>query len=250
MTRLLTAATLAFVGALLAVAALPSSAAACALTPTDPDCNGYVRTTYNTFNTVSRTAGLPCEADERPDCDPGPTNPYCDMFNPTGRVCVTVKKDFLYKAIDTSNGARNDCTVTLEGSAPESQTDPENRPDVQYRTSIKCDSPLQVVSIKPRLFTATGTSPIGSAPDIWCHPTTGGCGTFYTTQAGGLRDGGQAYFVRATVKLILPGGPDPWYAAMGTPANGPDSCAPPAHEGGYVVECNVELEIPATPPQS
>ncbi len=249
MTRLLTTGALAIVAALLFIGAGAARAEACALSPTDPDCNGYVRTAYNTFNTVSRTAGLPCEADERPDCDPGPTNPYCDMYNPTGRVCVTVKKDFQFQAVDTSRtDGNNHCTVTLEGSAPEDQTDPENRPDVQYRTSLKCDLPLQVVDIKPSLYTATGGY-IASAPTFHCHALAGGCSTTASTGSRGLREGPADYRQTTYVRFVLPGGPDPWVLAEGRPANGAESCAP-NYQKGYVVECLLDLDIPATPPQS
>jgi len=247
MTRLLTAGALATVAFLLLIGAGASRAEACALSPTDPDCNAYARAAYNAFNTVNDTAGAPCHDLE---CDPPPTNPYCDMYDSQpGRTCVTVKKDFQFQAVDTERPeGNNHCTVTLEGSAPEDQTDPENRPDVQYRSTLKCDKPLQVVDIKPSLYTATGGY-IASATPFHCHALAGGCPTTATAGSRGLRPGPADYRQTTYVRLVLPGGPDPWVLAEGRPGNGAESCAP-NYQKGYVVECLLDLDIPATPPQT
>ena len=224
--------------------ATPQEAAA------QPECSDYPLLPHEPYWDPTDRTYVPCalsRAQHAPD-DPGPTNPYCDLYDPApGRVCVTVKKDYRFQAVDTSTGATNSCTVTLEGAAPESQTDPANRPDVQYRSSITCQHALQVISMKPALYTAMGAY-LASAPEVWCHPSTGGCQTSYSTGSRGLREGNSVYVQRTYVKLILPGGPDPWILAEGKPAAGPGSCAP-GNENGYVVECLLELDIPTTPPQ-
>lgn len=233
---------LALIAALLAFAVAAPRADACALSPMS-DC-GIVGSKVNpVIRDTEERAGCP-------ELDCGPTNPYCDIYAPQpGRVCTTVKEDFVYQAVDTSDAATGDnrCVVTLEGAAPEDQNDPYNRPDVQYKTSIKCQKSLQVISIKPALYEKGSSTPISSANEILCHPSMGACGLSYSTANRGLLDGNKVYTQRAYVKLILPGGPDPWVAAMGQPANGPGSCAP-GNQNGYVVECLVEIDIPTTPP--
>jgi hypothetical protein len=197
--------------------------------------------TQNKLDEAEETAGE--------TLDPAPTNPYCDMYNPQpGRGCVTVKKDFVFQAIDNSDHSTNLCTVTLEGSAPEDQTDYANRPDVQYRSSIKCQKALQNMTIRPALYTATGEYK-SSAPEFKCHILVNPCPISASTGSRGLQDGPMDYRQTTYVRLVLPGGPDPWIATEGRPGNPdhPESCTG-AYEKGYVVECLLDLDIPATPP--
>lgn len=128
----------------------------------------------------------------------------------------------------------------LKAGYPDDQSDPQNRPDVQHRTSISCQKPLQVMTIIPELFTATGVYR-GSAQSIQCHAlSTNPCETFETTRGGGVQEPGQVYVLRVYARLVLPGGPDPWVETSGLPADRADSCAP----GGLEVRCVLELVIP------